>query len=475
MKQYQLLAGLLWAGIAFTACTDDDYTDWAEPQSNAPEEAAEKIGITANAGTSVNMDAFYQTVDPEAQETDSVEIAKLSASNGEIATVVLNGVTINGISLPAALTAANTVKVNTLELDAMVRQAYFSRAHVERTLDVQVNASAKLASGVAVNISCSANPKFTPITTPAICEDGYVLLGDFVENGNGWDTSAPVEMKAVSEGVYQATVQTKSEGSNWFKFYESFDPAGGWDAANKGQMGCMTNGDEAKDNFVVWTGDVYKVETPTISGKGHYIITLDMNNLTYTISEATAYLYMAGDVNGWKQVDVLASPSFNNVYVGYMYLNQNGFKFCTQENWDGVNYGENFSTAPDAGNIIMTEEEGFYQVTVDLNKPELTLVPVTTIGLVGDATPGGWPGDTPTDTPMTYDKEKRCWTVTVELSDGDFKFRANESWSINWGYDADNQLLLQDGANIKAKAGKYLINFYPLCQGKSYFTIQAAE
>ncbi|MGN0309561.1 MAG: DUF5115 domain-containing protein [Bacteroides sp.] len=475
MKKYQLLAGLFLAAMAFTACTDDDYTDWAEPQSNAPEEAAVQIGINASAGASINMDTFYQTVEAEAQETDSVEIAKLSSSNGEVASFVLNGVTINGVSIPAVLTASNGVKVNTLELDAMVRQAFFSRAHVERTLDVQINASAKLTSGAAVNVACSANPKFTPITTPAICADGYVLLGDFVENGDGWDTSAPVVMAPVSEGVYQATIQTKNDGSNWFKFYESFDTAGGWDAANKGQMGCMVNGDEAKDNFVVWTGDVYGVQTPVIAGQGHYVITLDMNNLTYSVREATAYLYMAGDVNSWKQVDVLASPSFNNIYVGYMYLNQNGFKFCTQENWNGTNYGENFNTAGDAGNIMMTEEEGFYQVTVDLNKPEMTLVPVSTIGLVGDATPGGWPGDTPTDTPMTYDKENRCWKVTAELGDGEFKFRANEAWAINWGYDADNKLLIQDGSNIKVSAGKYLINFYPLCQGKSHFTIEAAE
>lgn len=470
MKKYQLLASLFLAGMAFTACTDDDYTDWAEPQSNAPEEAAVQIGINASAGASVNMDTFYQTVEAEAQETDSVEIAKLSSSNGEVASFVLNGVTINGVSIPAVLTASNDVKVNTLELDAMVRQAFFSRAHVERTLDVQVNASAKLISGAAVNVTCSANPKFTPITTPAICVDGYVVMGSFVENGAGWDLSAPVAMTPVSDGVYQVTVETTLDGDNYFSFYEKFDPAGGWAAADRAKLGCMVNGDKAKDNYIVWADDVYKIQTPAISGLGHFLLTLDMNNLTYSVREATAYLYMAGNVNGWKQVDVLASPSFNNVYVGYMYLDQKGFKFCTQENWNGTNYGENFSTAGDAGNIMMTEEEGFYQVTVDLNELKMSLLPVS-IGMIGDATPGGWDGDTA----MTYDKENRCWTLTADLTDGEFKFRANGGWDINWGYDADKELLVQDGSNIAVTAGKYTINFYPLCQGKSHFTIEAAK
>ena len=81
-----------------------------------------------------------------------------------------------------------------------------------------------------------------------------------------------------------------------------------------------------------------------------------------------------------------------------MYLKQNGFKFCTQPKWKGTNYGANFDTAPDAGNITMTEEAGYYKVDVDLSAKTYTLIPITTIGIIGSASPTGWHSDVD----MTY-------------------------------------------------------------------------
>lgn len=48
------------AGITLGACTDD-YTDWANPQSNSPEDAAAKYEINYAAGTdaAIVMDDVY--------------------------------------------------------------------------------------------------------------------------------------------------------------------------------------------------------------------------------------------------------------------------------------------------------------------------------------------------------------------------------------------------------------------------------
>ena len=61
MKKNQILAGLFLAGITLGACTDD-YTDWANPQSNSPEEAAAKyeISFAAGADAVIDMDKFYR-------------------------------------------------------------------------------------------------------------------------------------------------------------------------------------------------------------------------------------------------------------------------------------------------------------------------------------------------------------------------------------------------------------------------------
>lgn len=472
MKKNQILTGLFLAGITLGACTED-FTDWADPQSNLPEEAAAKyeIKFAAGADAIIDMDKFYSTIDADAQKTDSVEIAALSSSNSEVASIKVNSININGKSINATLKGGSIVKVKTLELDSVVRDVFFSRAHVERILSVNMNLAVKLKNGEAVNISGASQAKLTPITTPAVSPDGYMLLGDFVENGSGWDVANPVVMKPVAgkDGIFQVTIETKNEGSNWYKFYEAYDKAAGWDAANAGQIGCRVNGDDKTNNFAVWTGDVYGVQTPTITGKGHFVVTFDAINYIYSVAPATAYLYMAGDANGWKQIDVLASPEFNNIYKGYMYLNQNGFKFCTQDNWDGPNYGAGFSTAADAANITIAEAAGFYQVVVNLNEKSYTLTPIE-IGIIGPATPGGWN----TDTNMTYSIENRCWTITTTLSEGEFKFRANDGWEINWG-GTPEKLTTNNGDNIKIAAGKYTINLYPLCEGKAYCTIVAAN
>ena len=94
------------------------------------------------------------------------------------------------------------------------------------------------------------------------------------------------------------------------------------------------------------------------------------------------------------------------------------------------------------------------------------LTPITTIGIVGPAQPGGWDADTD----MTFNKETHAWEATVTLAADEFKFRANDGWDINWGESVDD--LKQNGANLRInEAGTYFIQFFPLCESKSYCII----
>ena len=74
------------------------------------------------------------------------------------------------------------------------------------------------------------------------------------------------------------------------------------------------------------------------------------------------------------------------------------------------------------------------------------------IGLVGSATPNGW--DTP-DQKMDYDAKTGTWYITIDLADGEVKFRLNDGWAWNLGGDLDN--LTQGGANIPVTAGNWTI------------------
>ena len=82
---------------------------------------------------------------------------------------------------------------------------------------------------------------------------------------------------------------------------------------------------------------------------------------------------------------------------------------------------------------------------------------VTTVGIIGSATPGGWD----MDTDMVQDPaDTSIWTLTIELTDGEVKFRANDDWAINWGSsDFPNGTGEQDGSNIPVVAGTYDVTF----------------
>lgn len=112
---------------------------------------------------------------------------------------------------------------------------------------------------------------------------------------------------------------------------------------------------------------------------------------------------------------------------------------------------------------------GYYTLTMDIDAMTYSFEPFdasgeptySTIGVIGDATPGGWDADTD----MTQsDFDDHIWFVNgITLQDGEMKFRAEDDWDVNWG---DNTPLsgvgFQDGPNIPVTAGTYDVWFNDL-------------
>ena len=439
MKKTLLYSLAAMASLALASCAGD-YDDWANPQANEQEASAAKYGVTFANGSEAEGSM--------ADEDGIINLVTVNSSDANVSGFTLKDLKVNGVAINGTM-IGNSVQVSASELEKLVCDQNKSRASVARDLKVETQVSINLASGDAVSITTKGKTtgKFTPTATPPLDEKGYYMLGQV--NGNEWDATSPVWMTKMSDGVYQLKVTTEKD-KNYFKFYEGskWDESGNWDVINKGVMGCEKDGCEDASGTIYYTGDSWGTpQSMVIAGAGTWIVTLDMNNLSYSVGKPV--LYMAGDANGWKQIDVLNSEDGVN-FKGYMYLNQNGFKFCSQPNWDGTNYGADFDTAPDAGNIVITEEAGFYQVDVDLSAKTYTLTPFT-IGIIGNATPKGWDGDTN----MTYKPEERCWELKgVTLSDGEMKFRHTNDWSLSWGGELDN-LTTQNGPNIAVAAGTY--------------------
>lgn len=438
MKKTLLYSLAAMASLALASCAGD-YDDWANPQANEQEASAAKYGVTFANGSEAEGSM--------ADEDGIINLVTVNSTDANVTGFTLKDFKVNGVAVNGTM-VGNNVQVSASELEKIVCEQNKSRASVARDLNVETQVSINLASGDAVSITDKGETtgKFTPTATPQLDEKGYYMLGQV--NGNEWDAKSPVWMDKISDGVYQLKVTTTAD-KNWFKFYAGSNfVSNDWDSINKGALGCKENGSEDTFGYILYNGDSWgELQTPVIPGAGTWIVTLDMNNLTYTVGKPV--LYMAGDANGWNQIDVLNGDDGVH-FTGYMYLNQNGFKFCTQPNWDGTNYGADFDTAPDAGNIVIAEEAGFYQVDVDLSAKTYTLTPFT-IGIIGNATPKGWDGDTN----MTYNPEERCWELKgVTLSDGEMKFRHTNDWSLSWGGELDN-LTTQNGPNIVVAAGTY--------------------
>ena len=437
MKKTFLYSLAVLASVSLASC-NGDYDDWAQPQHNPQEASAAKYGITFTAG-------------PEAEcnmpdEDGVINLVTVNSTDANVTGYTVKDLKVNGEAIKGEA-VGNNIQVNATELEKILCKQNKTRASVASNIKVESKVSVNLASGdaVAINTVGETTGKITTSPTPAIDEQGYYMLGEV--NGNNWTATSPVWMTKVSDGVYQLKVTTEKD-KNYFKFYEGskWDESGNWDVINKGVMGCEKDGSADASGTIYYTGDSWGTpQSMVIAGAGTWIVTLDMNNLSYSVGKPI--LYMAGDANGWDQIDILNSDDGVH-FTGYMYLNQNGFKFCTQPNWDGTNYGGAFFGESE-DNIMMTQEAGFYQVDVDLSAKTYTLTPFT-IGIIGSATPKGWDGDTE----MTYNPEERCWELkNVKLTDGEMKFRHTNDWNLNWGGPLD--ALVHDGDNIAVAAGTY--------------------
>lgn len=174
-------------------------------------------------------------------------------------------------------------------------------------------------------------------------------------------------------------------------------------------------------------------------------------------------LYMPGSHQGWDPTNVntvVASVNSDGHYEGfYFFPAASEFKFTDGPAWD-VNYGDNDADGlldADGANI-MVAEEGVYKVEVNMTtEPRSYTLTKINWGVIGSATPGQWD----TDTDMEYVADQvapGALTVVMNLTAGEFKFRANDAWDMDFGDNEADGILEYGGANIVVEtAGKYLI------------------
>ena len=457
MKKIFLYSLAVLASVILASC-NGDYDDWAQPQHNPQEEAITIPGFTAT--------PVVQSIDCSNVTTDSVSIFTLSEA------ALPEGFTLDNARLEIIPQGEDNAIIKTVNASIEGKAAvadlsevivsFYGKRPIAHSFVAHVYLNA-VKNGDAVLIDAGKfNLEMTP-KSPFI-DSGYYLVGDMfnAEGVDGWNTvSEKQAFKHSAKDVYDdpvftITFETKEADQYWKIIPKKNIDAGTFWA--DGVVGPKENGSISIEGDLTNVGPgAGRIKEP-----GKYMLTLNMMDYSYTIKPVPE-LYMKGDANGWDGYDYLAGDDGVH-FTGFMYLNQNGFKFTTAPDWSGTGYGENFSTAPDAGNIVMTEPAGYYKVEVDLFEKTYKLTPITSIGIIGAATPGGWDAETP----LTYNKTERCWKVQdIKLKAGDCKFRANNAWAMQWGYDGEKFVYSNNAPQVQfvPEAGTYDIKLYAWANG----------
>lgn len=433
----------------FVACDDDDYKDWAEPQHNDPE-TAQHVTFSATPVSAINL----------AEVTaESVALFTPSVQAEEGATVTYKITLDEEETLEADANGAVLVQ----ELSDAVANLYGKRP-TERTMAGVVDAYVNINEQV-VKVSAGVEVKVT-LDAPVI-ETEYYLIG----TSNNWE-ALDNSLKFIHSGrdvyddpvftiVVEAPVDEDGERvDSWFKIAPKSAYDDDADHFWSSLLGGEIDGDESLEATLKLGGQAFK--QPATDGAKFYSITLNMLDYTMTIAPLAfdEFIYVPGNHQGWSpgSAPALQSPDFDGVYTGYCWLDGD-FKFTKARNWDAEYNWNDFSEVNEllsqgGGNNINISAPGFYRITANIQTSSLDVLE-TTWGIVGGATAGGWDNDTQ----MDYDSSDESWTVTTDLTAGEFKFRANGGWDINYGGDTDD--LSIGGSNIAIEeAGNYTIKLF---------------
>ena len=185
------------------------------------------------------------------------------------------------------------------------------------------------------------------------------------------------------------------------------------------------------------------------------------------------YQAASGYTSDWSpdKAQQIYSVKQDDKYEGYVNMVGTGimFKFTDEPNWD-VNWGDDGGdgTLDRNGADIPVPEAGYYRIKADLNNLTYSFMK-TYWGLIGSATPNGWDSDQD----MTYDMDTKTWRITLNLSAGEIKFRANDDWALNYGDNDFDGTMEEGGANIPIdSAGNYTIVLNLEVAGYAYSIIK---
>ena len=440
--------------MSMVSCTED-YTDWANPQSN-PEEEAVAFGNGSVA------------------PVDVINLADVTGDKVKVASIVAPTSTKD--------TYTPSFKINfdgqTFDIDADGNMAKadlvnyitgkWGKRPTERDIDATLDAWQSNGS-TAAKMATSETFQVKAIPEAPVIEEGYYLVGDMftTDDVDGWTKEVAKAFNHSDKDVYEDPVFTVSFETTKADQYWKIIPKKNIDADDlwaPGVVGPKVDGDDSMTGALT-NGDA---KAGKIAKAGKYKLTINMMDYSYTIEEVNydPFIYFIGATDGWKSSDqkLALVDDAKGVYTGYVYLadpNAAGFEFKFQRaqgNWDtaiGAGTFVSFGGAAigvDNGNIGVSAGEGVYYMDVNLSEGTITATKIETMGMIGDF--NKWAGDAP----MTWNAEEYCFEATnVGVTADGWKFRVNGGWDINLGGSLNN--LTAGGDNITVAGNT--VKLYP--------------
>lgn len=459
--------------MSMVSCTED-YTDWANPQSN-PEEEAVAFGNGSVA------------------PVDVINLADVTGDKVKVASIVAPTSTKD--------TYTPSFKINfdgqTFDIDADGNMAKadlvnyitgkWGKRPTERDIDATLDAWQSNGS-TAAKMATSAKFQVKAIPEAPFIDAAYYLVGDLTE----WKLDTKLKFAHSDADVYEDPVftlmfTTTKDDQCW-----KIIPQGNVDAGNiwavenapKGVVGIEQDGDNAMSGKLLTTNsEGKKAGAGKIAKAGMYQMTINMMDYTYTIKQIAPEYYLVGKLQGWsdklenKTCLMYAETPMVQSYTTQWNEDANlkiwlGSDFGVWANAYGAkDDGDNSVEGKIAGSgaIVCPEPGAFYTFKADFSTMTYKWTKLENqnptayekVGLIGVG------GDWDNDVDMT-EVTPHNWFIEKNIPEGSFKIRANHKWddAANWGFaegqefSSTGKLITSGGSkDIKVSAGKYRIFF----------------
>lgn len=216
----------------------------------------------------------------------------------------------------------------------------------------------------------------------------------------------------------------------------------------------------------------YKGPDIAIPESGYYRVVFNDETLAYTFTLLTVPTFstigILGDATsgGWSDdIDLAQDTDNGHIWSGVITLEDGEVKFRADDDWTDSWGSTTFPSGHGvAGGPNIPVKAGTYYVQFNLATGEYAFMrqsysePFALIGILGDATAGGWDEDHDL---IQNPANPYWWSKLVTLSSGEAKFRADDDWTDNWGaVDFPKGVGIPGGPNIPVQEGTYFVSFH---------------